>query len=478
MEDRSEVKPYSQKLVEVRQLPAEGEQDRKFKKEAARDLRIETYLSWAHVADTLVNTLMNDPTISKDELQEVANREKSIIPKPEVADAFLNSLIRDRNKSLGAVRLFRFRAKLRKTSEEVLDWPKAEKEQVGRLLFKELTRKEPQGVVSLMDTTIAVGIELGEEDFEALNPRVNVAGFYLETESVKVGQFRDIDFTFPFIGVKRGVGQDRVVRHELAHAVNSSVIQALILGGPDTRLYEWVWGGDAYIRPQKIKSLDELSSYLRKKTLPYALARAKNEIIADYGATSDFSYVYDLILRHGIYDYFDERIRFLRNEGLLDVRQVEVDAVVNGFWLEYTDLVWKAGKMAKDINKIYGVYELEMRRRLFKYVLAQIPMADWSKVLERDFLSEARAFERSQWRAIDLAAKARVHAGSEFEGTVIQGQVKRATLIAIEDAAYVIKKQGKKRARSQWMNSLFPLSEEIERKIEYLTFKYDEIKES
>ena len=474
MEDKSEARPYPEKLSEVRRLSADSEQGLRTKREAARDLRIEIYLSWAHVADTTIETLLDKPLLSDDELQAVVARQKPIIPKPEVADQFLNSLILARNRSLVVERVFRVRAKLPETDKEVPDWPKEEKEKVGRLAFKELTGKDPVDKVSLMDTTIALGVELGEEDFETLDPRINIAGFYMETGRVKIGRFQEDKLNFPFIGVKRAEEQGRVVRHELAHAVNSSIIQALIKS--DARLRGWVWGGEADIKLPEIKSIDELNSHLRKRALPYALSRAKDEILADYGAISDFSHLDNLTLRHGIYDYFDERIRFLRDKGLLEVGQGEVDSVVNGYWQEYITSVKKAVWIAKTIDGIYSLYGLGIRRRLFKFVLAQIPMAGWAAVLERDFLSEARAFEQSQWRGINLALEARVDAGSEFEGTVTQGQVKRATLIAIENEAYEIVKKGLKRTRNNLLSSLFPISREVEERINFLREKYERIK--
>src|SRR3989344_3308437 len=479
MEDRSEDRPYSQKLEEVRRLPTEGEQDRKLKKEAARDLRIESYLSWAQVADSTIETLLDKPLISDDELQAVVDRQKPIIPKPEIADAFLNSLVLARNRSLVAVRVFRARAELPETDKDVLDWPKREKEAVGQLLFKELTGLGPRDKVRLIDTTIAVGVELGEEDFEALDPRINVSGFYMETQSVKIGRFQKDKLNFPFIGIRRDERQGRVSRHEIAHAINASITQALIAS--DGRLRGWVWGGEAESPQPKITTIDEFNRYLRQRALPNALARAKDEIIADYAASRNFEHLHALAERHGLYDFFDERIMMLWKRGLSDVGQKGENSAVDSLWPEYIELITNAAKVAQEVDKIYNEMWLERRRGLFKYVLAQIPLSDWATVIERDFLDEARAFHRSQWEGISLGAKITTtivgfDAGAKFGNTPEEQQTKRATLVAISERIYEILGEGLERAINQPLQSLYPLASEIGGKIEHLKSQYETVK--
>lgn len=383
------------------------------KREAAKILRMEAFLENAKCTQLLVEFLEQNPHASIEELEEyIVKNAKVIHPKNlnnfielltkerDRASTLVNLLItEDKGKRLSqdpAIRLYQGLCRLRRPSN-----PK--------------TRKpiHPEGPINLDDTyPLALILNIkNENDFANLDERNNIGGFYNPHKPYsqpKVGGL------FPIIVTQGNIdrvasmlfGKTPITSHEKGHAENHAFSGSL---GKKVRC---VWGHESSILASAKNRLKELWGVDKKITiesqeyqevLQYALASAKNELLADYKAEQHFGHAASLKTKGGLYDYFIHH----------GITPEESPTLYTQLWKDYEEAITNACKAAEKITNLYGNtlssasifmgndYDdrseyIGKRVELFRWILAQIPLEEWAKQLAGvPFLEEAKQLDEA-----------------------------------------------------------------------------------
>jgi hypothetical protein len=385
---------YKEKLSKARSIPQEHNSVPPEKQSAAKDLQIETYLSYARLISLTKARLNIQPDIEYTDLVKEFENQKTEFSRPEVVDKFLKAMSNEIALTNIALLNFRKAAGLssKQKDADVLEWEDNEKESMGRFIFKSITGKDPVGMVKVTDTTFAVGlVTQDDDDFKTIQSSdKNIGGFYRHRESVKIdGKSQK----FPLIVIKTGPGSGGIMRHEVGHSVNQAIID--ILETISSQEFKNRWGGaeDQFIstrdengNPLIIERPGQLSVFLEEKVAPKLFSLAKNELLADFQRHSNFEYVDSVTKRHGVYDTTDIYLDVLKTANALKITQPEVGMVVDKFWADYTEQVKASVREVEALNDLYLTANLDSRRDLLPYVLAQIPIQAWKDTPNRSYL--------------------------------------------------------------------------------------------
>ncbi len=198
--------------------------------------------------------------------------------------------------------------------------------EAGRLFFKDLTGHDPQGPVRIMSLNFACGLSvIAEADGLRIDNR-NVGGHY--SDSTNLGGitlsnlFNRFSYqTFPFILVNAGA-QLTAERHEENHGYNRAFSKGInktdkkLIRGVGTITDNSYDNQDIHlsepstptaIKLQKIKTeflkdgsdtaelREKVLAELTEEVWDWALNKAKDELVADFVADSDFSHVLNLL---------------------------------------------------------------------------------------------------------------------------------------------------------------------------------------
>lgn len=388
---------YESRLNQIRQMPQSLPKEVTNKKESARDLRIESYLAWADLAQTLSSVINVHPETGPDVLMKTVRREKDKLPHPELANKFLFEL--GAKKSVTQDSLRRLRRSLgmkvrRGKFENPLDWGKDESKRVGVKVFQLITGEFPESDVSILDTSLAVGVLVkSDEDLKKLRQKeINIGGFFRSYQEVTLNKKK---VSFPLIVVKQSDFRGRAICHEQGHAVDKTIINVLE-SARDEVGNRWGGKGRVDIEGVMIKNPEELVDFMQQQILPYALSQAKDEILADYLSNHNFEYVNILADKEGIYNYFRDVISSLQEKGLLSLDVAVIKEVENVFWERYIEILKKNIQTCQNVIDLYNEYGLYLRSTIFPYVLAQIPLSQWEDRVGQDFLKEIKNFQESE----------------------------------------------------------------------------------
>lgn len=201
---------------------------------------------------------------------------------------------------------------------------------IGTEIFRRVAKQEPKGYVCFKPTVFGVVLCVGsDEDLKALRKKEdNIGGFYRHRQSVVSGQST---VNFPLMAIHAKTLNNDIFRHEDGHAVNRSLFQVLsniTRDGRDIDFEKWNnsdwvnrWGGKKETEwPEKpIKNKASLERYLKRQALPYAYRMAKDEVLADFVATGNLSYVKYLVEQDGLYNYIYDEIKDMKSKGLIDM---------------------------------------------------------------------------------------------------------------------------------------------------------------
>ncbi len=219
---------YQKKLTEIRSLPQASFTDRDNKVEAAKVLQMENYLNYANLINTTKSLLLDNPSINLREIVTSFDSKKGEFSRPEMVDTYLAKLYEETVLTRKALSEFREIAGFKNSSEtaDPWKWPLEEKEAVGKAIFRSITGKTPSGEVQVISTILGVGVQTeNDEDLKSLQKKdKNLGGFYRHRQSVVVDHKQ---INFPLITVGGGLGSQRIVRHEIQHAVNRAAMAVM-----------------------------------------------------------------------------------------------------------------------------------------------------------------------------------------------------------------------------------------------------------
>ncbi len=348
-------------------------------KESAELFRMECLLDNAKLAMMLTGYLEENPTASAEEFIKYAQENGKII-HPDVTEAFIRNLAKARdlvNSTIKDKELAKDASERGLTIEEQLY-------QYTLPLRMQRSGVYPKGKISI-DTSYPLALIMfvpDASDFEKIDENKNIGGFYK--------QHRIYQQQFPFIAVKGVAVKDKelygrqekieskeILKHEEGHAENKVFIDALKKAERKTIWSEWrsnkLQEGEAEIESERIKNSENY-----KLILHSALSQAKNELLAELKSNPGNLDLGKLLERGGIYDYFDDYCADEFSYNLL--------------WQDYEKILRQSVSAAQDIIKNYFILPRKLWRRLdlFRWVLAQIPIQDWPRQLERSqFIKEA-----------------------------------------------------------------------------------------
>jgi hypothetical protein len=368
---------YTQRLEQAR-----SERSR----ESAERFRMETLLDNAALVRLFVERLEADPTTSKEEFIELAQNSGKVV-HPKVVNEFIKELTQTRDFIERSVEDLQRHAKSRSVGlgKQLYRWVLPYNKQDnffprGRIT---INRNYPLALIAYIQN---------KRDFETIDARKNVGGFYKEFQFYRtrppeyIGTiFRE----FPLIAV-HGTDPEKhqssrshpILRHEKGHAENEALRDALRKA--DRKL---VWGKLDYpwLAIEKLRSgqvetgdIRNLEDY--KVVLRYALAHAKDEILAEYKSQYGLfaHHTQNLKQKGGLYDYFAQM-------------GIESDSPIYAMlWEDYEREIDGATQVVQTITQSYWLaYSMLTRKiELFRWVLAQIPLEQWSRQLKNSLFSK------------------------------------------------------------------------------------------
>ncbi len=371
---------YKTKLEKIRHLPQDSEDARAEKKERAKEFRMEVMLDNARLMSNLTAQLEWNPWSTTEDLQHSVNKTAEFLAHPEVAQGFINDLQAAKTRV-----------------ESVLD--KAENKKItAHQIYQQLIRGkssdyEPRGKIEVdMSYPLAVMLFVeNDKDFEMIDPRENVGGFYRASVTfisgvpevsapviVVRGQFRSFD---------KAPAIRRIEDHEKGHAEHDRLMSSLNTSGrkavwfksrPDFKTVTSLIGGAGLKELGSAKQPEIADEF--EKVLNYALERAKDEILAELKAAPyDLGkHIENLKRRGGVYDYFS-------GLGIAPSTQVYKD-----LWATYNKKLDEAVKALNFLLTTYKIWSFRYRFEVIRWVMAQIPLKDWSKQInESGFKKEA-----------------------------------------------------------------------------------------
>jgi hypothetical protein len=391
---------YEQALTEIKESPAESVEQRKEKQDLVRRTRMEFMFDDAKCARTLINALESNPTLTETELANLLHQEELIHPND--VEKFIQKLKETRalvlkmtgyleasSKNKGAIALELFKQ---------IEKPNSKKDEIL------------QGKIEA-DTSYPLAIILfclSEKDFERIDERKNIGGFYSSPELKKNDKI-DKDIQFPLIAINgSSYSMDKTTKHEKGHAENFVYKRSIV-----SKERKAVWGRSRML----VVDIKELQRHwaednmLKKaaawhKTIERALSLAKDELLADFKAwNGDMgSKLQQLSRRHGVYDYFENHFH-------IDTK----NKVYPEIWKEYELTLKQAFKTAtsviesyKNSFKLNGLYPereygLTKRVDLLRWVLAGVPLEQWAATLRHTlFIEEAEGLRKISLDCVKL----------------------------------------------------------------------------
>jgi len=389
---RSEA--VQKRIEEVQRLKAKTPEEKKVKQEQARLLRMEALLTNAQLAENLVATLEKTPDITRGDFISQA-QEEGIIVHPEESQQFIEDLLDTRDTVLQA-------------SKELEKEAVVSEEELPRTIFISLSKlfQEPQEKVELFaNYPLAIVILVSKEDFKLVDEKKNTGGFWSNSRLIQLKARKRNLSGVPVIVVKRG---SLVFEHEQAHGEKKVLEKTL----RKSRKYSVVWT-TPYSLP-KMAQLEKIREWTGKGVPPerwndlivWGLSEAKDELLATMkpeprGARSHLRV---LLKRSGLYDYFVKRLVL---EGGSESHK--------HLWQDYSAKLEECTKTALELADFYTASwaPWQKRARIFRWVLAQIPITQWEKQLnETLFIEEKKEANRFQkrytpllWRLVPVSGK-------------------------------------------------------------------------
>ncbi len=413
-----EKKFYEQKVQDVRELPQETTEQKVEKKERARLLRMELIIDNALCTDLFLKMLEENPELDVEILKQTLKRMLTI--KESNIDFFVHHLAVTR-KNIDDI----YQNELLPYVESIAASDEIHKS-LGDIFFQWSLPKDRNFIAPIGRVDIEVEYPFAfvmhvenPDDFEIIDNRTNIGGFY--TEYTLQDPTTKRSFRYPVIVINGPPkSEENVLLHEKGHAehkIFKSTTESVRTSdlGKHWNLsladqvreapHKFVWGQfgmypDAVARilddeSKIVRSKSELVSekrtqaeaeefrtlkkgQARKQILQSACEQAKDELLAQFNATKDLSYLTDLLKKGGLYDYFKDMGIPINSE------------IYDDLWDEYDQIMFAATNTAQEVLYAYNLFGLGKRVEIFHWILAQIPAENWKGDLKNNlFLEEA-----------------------------------------------------------------------------------------
>lgn len=427
--DSSNENPLRQRLKEVRELPYSTLEERDKKRFEAMKLRMDSQLANAKIWNDIIGAIEENPIITEGELIEQVSTLPSMNVSREQLSSFASSLALQKQEVMEAY-------------DKYLPLTQDHYNEVAGNMFYSLYSgiPNPRHPVFLLKSPLAITLVVSKEDFEKVDTRTNVGGFYNCSKEIlvhnqKTEKMESVSLPFIFVKAgssvvktrrqerghveKRGLSTVATRRHEKGHAENRMFKEATIANKgnvkngvlrPDSRIGTTLlvseskkyWGVDAdrmllseplgiigthsdwYYRNSGYLSPDNADVKIfegaRDTLITYSMARAKDELIAAMHTGGPFSaekMLADLKKPKGVYDY-------LANLGISPGSRLYSDLTKR----YHTEL----DKESKHALQLYKWYQSDIslgnpipkqleRCALFITILRQNPITTWNGVL-------------------------------------------------------------------------------------------------
>jgi hypothetical protein len=380
------------KIAAVRAMPQENEDQTWEKRNLAKLVRMQSLLNNAALTYTLHRSLESNHGVKSSDLQQQAQSSGYVV-FPANTEKFIQTIADVASRVTTTKSAFESDAENHGLQPSEIVYAnvvpkKGDKESDSFPIF-------PEGETVLHPYPLAVTLEVQDRsDFGKIDPRKNVLGFYHPAR-----EYRDVGIKqSPFIGIfaeKQFDGdlayeeeRDRILNHEKGHALNM-VFKASLPGNQDRRDRRRVWSKYPYnlfpdlsaqqLKKQK-KSDDIDKSGEWGEVMGYVLGHTKDEFIAGMveGRSVDKN-LERLLIPGYLYD------RFHRDLGIRKGTKLH-----EKLWKYYRRIIETNIEPIEEIASIYTTYGLGLRKKIFPFVLAQIPIENWSRQLHATlFLEEA-----------------------------------------------------------------------------------------
>lgn len=417
---------YEKKIAATRSMAEKSEEERLIKQEKASELRMEIMMDQAALGEALVSHFIHGEwyCTSKWDLEKIAE-DAGFVMYPESTELFIEALDRARKSVELVLESFEKRNKnsrerkdqgITEMSKELLLFRALQKDVYGKA-----TDYEPKGTL-VLDETYPLALVLyveNEEDFQQIDTRKNVGGFYVR--GVKFGDTDDTkgqQLDCPVIAI---YAKD-VLEHEKKHAEHAALLDAFSRERFFTRIPRKVgdeqpyfvkhdkrtvvWATDTIgnikeltkeleVAVKEFGEVDELLKHsvhtmslverklaeIKKRKafdqiLGFALGKAKDELLADYARVQKadlafsvndyFEHLNNLLHKEGVYDYFLHRVHLSKESELY-----------KELWDEYETTLKEQVDSVKYIVQDYCVYRWNDRIAMFRWLLAQTPIQKW-----------------------------------------------------------------------------------------------------
>ncbi len=373
-----------QRIDQVRDLPAATPEEKIHKQEQAKLLRMEMWLDNAQLTRELIEALEENPRMTKEDF--IARvRERGNILHPEKTEFFVERLVSTRDKVIKADEL------LRKEAE-------ATGKGLAETILTSLSEdhQPPKGKVELIKEgyPLALCLEVNAKDFARLDPEINIGGFYRGSADLDLEESREQVSGVPIIIMEESSRGD-YLRHEEGHAEIAPYRTALFLirGAFSPRgKHLTVWGQPSFNLTEFEGIKEKMASGEKPERwndlVVLALSRAKEELLADMKSESQIidikSHLENSLLeRGGVYDFFIEGMSVKEDSKL----HLEL-------WEDYSAKLKESTESALDLAVLYSAQSAWRKRaELFRWVLAQIPIAKWEEQLGKTlFIEEGQEY--------------------------------------------------------------------------------------
>lgn len=401
----------------------------KERKEAAKLLRMEMVITNAKLLQFSFREINSSPEITSNQLTKKIESTGMVL-HPELTQTFIRDLITKRD----------IVANVLNRMGNSVDYV------YNQLLPKDKRPKTPaKKKINLIKYPLAIVLEIDDADFDAIDPRTNIGGFHRSSQSFQIfdeTQNTESTLRSPLIIARKN--DKRIIPHEEIHAEHDSVRETLAQKSTSynvaTNKHFTVWGSwrfNSSAKESKNKLLElvgslkwgnvlkEINLILRKglegakkekkrkgeyaqpaqfselsqkeireseefkKLISYALASAKEEILAEmqWDTGSGASYLKELLKKNKTYDYFVNYLEIPANTPLHNL-----------LWEEYTKQLKEYTKYAYAIFLTYKSNPCwKERLKIYRYILLQWPVEEWNRQLEAaGFVEESKLYRQAQ----------------------------------------------------------------------------------
>lgn len=401
----------------------------KERKEAAKLLRMEMVITNAKLLQFSFREINSNPEITSNQLTKKIESTGMVL-HPELTQTFIRDLITKRDIVANALN------RMGNSVDYVYN----------QLLPKDKRPKTPaKKKINLIKYPLAIVLEIDDADFDAIDPRTNIGGFHRSNQSFQIldeTQNTEITLRSPLIIARKN--DKRIIPHEEIHAEHDSVRETLAQKSTTynvaTNKHFTVWGSwrfnssakeyknkllelvgtlkwgnvlkeinlilrkglegakkekkrkGEYVQPAQFSELSQKEireSEEFKKLISYALASAKEEILAEmqWDTGSGASYLKELLKKNKTYDYFVNYLEIPANTPLHNL-----------LWEEYTKQLKEYTKYAYAIFSTYKSNPCwKERLKIYRFILLQWPVEEWNRQLEAaGFVEESKLYRQAQ----------------------------------------------------------------------------------